>query len=94
MQQPYIIAGISFVAVLIAGAIPIMVRVEEESRLLRRMTGLAAGSLIVSALTLGIPEGVEMSGGYLGIAILMGFLMMILECFGFGHDIHEEHHAH
>ncbi len=30
-----------------------------------------------------------------GLAVLLGFLMMLLtESFGFGHDIHEEHHHH
>lgn len=30
-----------------------------------------------------------------GVALMLGFIfMMILEAFGFGHDIHEEHHDH
>lgn len=95
IRQPFLLASISFAAALAAGTIPMMANVREKSYLLRSMTGIAAGLLIVSAMMVVIPEGFEIAGDYAGVALLAGFIMMmLLECFGFGHDIHEEHHTH
>lgn len=38
---------------------------------------------------------VHMRAVFAGLAVLLGFVfMLILEGFGFGHDVHEEHHDH
>ena len=41
-------------------------------------------------------HGVEHASAIIaGLAVLLGFVfMMVLESFGFGHDVHEEHHDH
>jgi len=94
-MEPLVLAGAIFLAALAAGSIPLSRRVGEHTDLLRWMTGVAAGVLLASALLVAIPEGFELAQGDAGLAILAGFLMMlILEGMGIGHDIHEEHHDH
>ncbi len=72
------------------------------------ITAVSSGLLLASALLVVIPEGfhlaAEASGPaeaftdepvVLGAAVLAGFvLMLLLEGFGVGHDVHEEHHDH
>lgn len=96
---------VTFVGALALGAIPFMKRFGTVGPHLEDMTGLAAGFLIGAAMLVAIPEGMAvMAHGQtdvmhdyysVGMALLVGFLvMMVLEGFGFGHDIHEEHHDH
>lgn len=74
---------------------------------LEDLTGIASGLLLTSALLVVIPEGfhvaTEAAGdeafvyepAFLGAAILVGFMgMLLLEGFGVGHAVHEEHHDH
>jgi zinc transporter 9 len=103
LHQALILAAIALVTALIAGGIPILRGVKDESNQ-KMMTGIAAGVLLASALLVAIPEGfaTTTSSGAdvstslaMGGAILAGFiLMLVLEALGFGHDIHEEHHDH
>lgn len=75
---------------------------------LEDITGVASGLLLASALLVVIPEGfhvaTEGAAGdeafayeplVLGGTVLLGFvLMLVLEGFGIGHAVHEEHHDH
>lgn len=75
---------------------------------LHDITGVASGLLLASALLVVIPEGFHLAAQaagpgdtftddpvVLGAAVLTGFaLMLLLEGFGVGHDVHEEHHDH
>lgn len=95
MLNLVILSIILFAISFACGSVPMAKSFRNQSDLLRRMTGVAAGTLTVSALLVIIPEGFALTEDYAGIALLSGFLaIMTLECFGFGHDIHEEHHAH
>lgn len=96
-----LLAGVILAIGLGAGLLPLWTKVTEKEWLLKWMTGLAAGVLLASALLVALPEGFEIAMGnginelLIGGAILAGFLtMLLLECSGFGHDIHEEHHNH
>lgn len=131
------VAGITFMAAFLGGAMPLLGRVNHEHKLLGVFTSVSAGFLISAACLIVIPEGFERyvghsdsaaEGGELeagheghehgesdddhdhdhgthaggfgldpsisgGLAILLGFLLMLVtESLGFGHDIHEEHH--
>lgn len=104
-----IMALATFLAALLAGALPFWFRPSAEQQLLRWMTGLAAGFLIASALVVALPEGFDLvlshsadshdswlpsPAASAGLAVLLGFLtMMALEALGLGHDVHEEHHG-
>ena len=121
------VAGITFLASFIGGAVPMWFRLDRWHRLLETLTSVSAGFLVAAACLIVIPEGFERfshkaalsvaeettheheepnhasarTGGFLnsptlaGLAILAGFLMMLItESLGFGHDIHEEHHDH
>ena len=95
-----------FVLVLAVGYLPFARRFAYQSVILHRMTSLAGGFLIAAALLIALPEGFELylhgestfgdehsASIVSGCAVLLGFLfMLILEGFGFGHDLHEEHH--
>lgn len=75
---------------------------------LGKLTGVASGLLLASAILIVLPEGFHLSAGAvegkeafaneplaLGMAILGGFIfMLILEGLGVGHAVHEEHHGH
>lgn len=96
-----LLAGVTLAIGLGAGLLPLWKKVSEKEGVLKWMTGLSAGVLLSSALLVALPEGFEIAMGnginelLIGGAILAGFLtMLLLECFGFGHDIHEEHHDH
>ena len=96
-----LLAGVTLAIGLGAGLLPLWTKINEKDGLLKWMTGIAAGVLLASALLVALPEGFEiaMNNGVkellIGGAILAGFLtMLLLESFGFGHDIHEEHHDH
>ena len=91
----WVLAGATAAAAMIAGGIPLLRQVHENANLMRRLTGIAAGILLASALMIVIPEGFDIAGEYAGLALLAGFLvMLIFESFGFGHDIHDDHHEH
>jgi hypothetical protein len=108
LVQVILICLATFVGAVAMGAIPFTKAAQKFLNRLEDMTGLAAGFLIGAAMLVAIPEGIEMLGhaaeasasaeiNYfsVGFALLLGFIfMMILEAFGFGHDIHEEHHDH
>ncbi len=75
---------------------------------LESMTGIASGLLLASALLVVIPEGFHTAAetaedgeafayepAVLGLTVLAGFVaMLLLEGFGVGHAVHEEHHDH
>ena len=74
---------------------------------LEDLTGIASGLLLTSALLLVVPEGFDVAAGtavdetfvyepvVLGFTVLAGFVvMLLLEGFGIGHAVHEEHHDH
>lgn len=77
-------------------------------RRLQDLTGIASGLLLASALLVVIPEGFHTAAqtapgdstfaydpAILGLAVLAGFVvMLLLEGFGVGHAVHEEHHDH
>jgi zinc transporter 9 len=105
---PIELAGLTLVLALIGGLFPIFSKLKENPENLRRITGIASGILLASALLVVVPEGFELATGdhdehddeglenlMIGAAILAGFMMMlILEGSGIGHAIHEEHHDH
>tara|TARA_B110000483_G_scaffold147265_1_gene175714 strand:+ start:92344 stop:93174 length:831 start_codon:yes stop_codon:yes gene_type:complete len=108
LVQLVLVCLATFLGALAMGSIPFIRSANGVMGRLEDMTGLAAGFLIAAAMLVAIPEGIEilshsaeLEGHHkievfsVGIALMIGFLfMMILEAFGFGHDIHEEHHDH
>lgn len=96
-----------FLFVLGAGLVPFANPIATKPKVLFRMTCVAAGFLISAAMLIAIPEGFVLlshhgdhsdehgSALFGGTALLLGFVFMLaLEGFGFGHDVHEEHHDH
>ncbi len=93
-----------FIAAMAVGLIPFIGSSQPHHPHLKTMTALAGGFLIGAALLIAIPEGMALFIQPLhptvhffdvGLALLLGFLfMLLLETFGFSHDIHEEHHDH
>ena len=88
-----------------AGLLPQALATRITSRGLSDLTGLASGLLLASAFLVVVPEGFHLaatgSGRFdldpvvLGLAALAGFvLLLLLEGFGIGHAVHEEHHDH
>lgn len=106
--QLLLVCSATFFGALAMGSIPFLRVASRITNRLEDMTSLAAGFLIAAAMLVAIPEGIEMlnhaaeeAGNHemdfhaLGLTLLIGFMfMMMLEAFGFGHDIHEEHHDH
>lgn len=69
---------------LIAAAM--LVAIPEGIEMLSHAAELSSGSELINA---------EINFFAVGSALMFGFVfMMVLEAFGFGHDIHEEHHDH
>ena len=109
-SAPIELAALTLILALLGGLPPILSKIKENQETLRRITGIASGILLASALLVVIPEGFELAteeheesgeeeegvGNLLiGGAVLAGFLMMlILEGSGIGHAVHEEHHDH
>lgn len=103
-----VVALVILVVSLVAGLAPRAFVHRLTSRQLEDLTGVASGLLLASALLVVVPEGfhtaAESPDGdeafayapvILGVAILAGFvLMLVLEGFGIGHAVHEEHHDH
>lgn len=109
MLQLVLVCLITFAGAVAMGSIPFIRSARGFMSRLEDMTGLAAGFLIGAAMLVAIPEGIEILSHAteneiahseidffaVGMALMLGFVfMMILEAFGFGHDIHEEHHDH
>tara|TARA_B000000460_G_scaffold118908_1_gene83656 strand:- start:27 stop:869 length:843 start_codon:yes stop_codon:yes gene_type:complete len=109
-SAPIELAALTLILALLGGLPPILSKIKENQEALRRITGIASGILLASALLVVIPEGFELATGeheesgeeeegvgnlLIGGAVLAGFLMMlILEGSGIGHAVHEEHHDH
>ncbi len=109
-SAPIELAALTLILALLGGLPPILSKIKENQETLRRITGIASGILLASALLVVIPEGFELATGeheesgeeeegvgnlLIGGAVLAGFLMMlILEGSGIGHAVHEEHHDH
>tara|TARA_B100000929_G_C15413643_1_gene388878 strand:- start:112 stop:945 length:834 start_codon:yes stop_codon:yes gene_type:complete len=106
---PVLYAIATLAIALVAGLAPIFYQTKDNPEKLRRITAIASGILLASALLVVAPEGFELAseeheeGGheeelghlFMGGAILAGFLLMlILEGSGIGHAVHEEHHDH
>ena len=72
IQNPLFLASIFCATSFAAGVIPVLKPVRMQSNLLGRMTGIAAGILITSALLIIIPEGFKYAGGYAGIPLMVG----------------------
>lgn len=93
---------------LVAGLTPRLVAGRLTNRSLEDLTGIAAGLLLASGLLVVIPEGFDVAAAaasdgedfvynpiLLGVSVLIGFgAMLLLEGFGVGHAVHEEHHDH
>lgn len=106
MEPAYLLAGLTFILALAGGLTPVFSPWKENEVMLQRLTGIAAGVLLASAMLVVIPEGFELAmhdeeaeqpieALFMGGAILAGFLvMLILEGSGIGHAVHEEHHDH
>ncbi len=105
-METVLVAAAVFVLSLLGGFGPRVFASRLSEQRLHDITGVSAGLLLASALLVVIPEGFDLAtAGHehgfsdepvvLGAAILAGFaLMLVLEGFGVGHDIHEEHHSH
>jgi len=107
---PIELAALTLILALVGGLFPIFSKIKENPETLRRITGIASGILLASALLVVVPEGFELAteeheeAGHeeegvgnllIGGAVLAGFLvMLILEGSGIGHAVHEEHHDH
>ena len=107
---PIELAALTLILALVGGLFPIFSKIKENPDTLRRITGIASGILLASALLVVVPEGFELAteeheeAGHeeegvgnllIGGAVLAGFLvMLILEGSGIGHAVHEEHHDH
>lgn len=144
----FVIAGITFLAAFVGGALPLFSKLDFGHRMLEALTSISAGFLISAACLIVIPEGFERYWNHTqstesnphnhenhretnhenhemnreidhenrhenhenhrhenhreagfgstviaGLAILLGFILMLLtESLGSCHDIHEEHH--
>jgi len=102
------IAVVLLAASLGAGLAPRAFAQRLTNRQLEDLTGVASGLLLASALLVVVPEGFHTAAEaahegeafayepvVLGVAIIAGFaLMLLLEGFGIGHAVHEEHHDH
>jgi zinc transporter 9 len=103
------IAAVILIASLAAGFAPGAFAHRFTSRELEDFTGIASGLLLASALLVVVPEGFHTAAQaaengedafayeptVLGATVLLGFIaMMLLEGFGVGHAVHEEHHDH
>ena len=109
-SAPIELAALTLILALLGGLPPILSKIKDNQETLRRITGIASGILLASALLVVIPEGFELATGeheesgeeeegvgnlLIGGAVLAGFLMMlILAGSGIGHAVHEEHHDH
>lgn len=103
-----LLAAVILALSMAAGTAPLFMQGRLRSSTMQRITGVSSGLLLASALLIIVPEGfhliekVEEGNGwfaertqYLIAMVLVGFLvMLVLEGFGVGHSIHEEHHDH
>jgi zinc transporter 9 len=92
-SAPIELAALTLILAIIGGLAPILSRIKEDRDILRRITGVASGILLASAILVVIPEGFELAmedhdegaheeeGGLEGLviggAILAGFMMML-----------------
>ena len=60
---PIELAGLTLILALIGGLFPIFSKVKENPETLRRITGIASGILLASALLVVVPEGFELATG-------------------------------
>ena len=102
-----ILIGLSTLIILVsvtASGIGLATADQLTEKSLHRLTGIASGLLLSSALLVVLPEGFHMVSRHdglayspliLGTAVASGFVfMLILEGMGLSHAIHEEHHDH
>jgi zinc transporter 9 len=102
-----LLAVVILILSLLGGLAPRVFADRLSSSQLEMVTGLASGLLLASAILVVIPEGFHTAAAsagddtfvfepaVLGLAILAGFVaMLLLEGFGVGHAVHEEHHDH
>lgn len=102
-MQTVVLAILIFALALAGGLAPLAMASSFDEQRMRIMTSVGGGFLLGSALLIVVPEGfhlaeesgVEVSAVALGTSLLTGFLvMLLLEGFGLGHSVHEEHHDH
>ena len=60
---PIELAAITLVLALIGGLFPIFSKIKEDQETLKRITGIASGILLASALLVVVPEGFELATG-------------------------------
>ena len=60
---PIELAALTLILALIGGLFPIFSKVKENPETLRRITGIASGILLASALLVVVPEGFELAAG-------------------------------
>lgn len=107
MGTIFLIAVVVLVLSLAGGYAPRALAGRLSNQSLEDLTGVASGLLLTSALLLVVPEGFHVAGEiavddvfvyepvWLGFTVLAGFMiMLLLEGFGIGHAVHEEHHDH
>ncbi len=102
-MSPFVLALVMLSLSLLGGAVPLLVGRQTDGSAMRRLTSVSGGVLLGSALLIIVPEGFHIAEAssdrpsevLLGGAFLLGFLVMVvLEGWGLGHSIHEEHHDH
>ncbi|MEC9001114.1 MAG: ZIP family metal transporter [Candidatus Thermoplasmatota archaeon] len=62
-SAPIELAALTLVLALIGGLFPIFSKIKENQETLRRITGIASGILLASALLVVVPEGFELATG-------------------------------
>jgi zinc transporter 9 len=60
-SAPIELAALTLMLALIGGLVPILSRIKEDRDILRRITGVASGILLASAILVVIPEGFELA---------------------------------
>jgi len=62
-SAPIELAALTLILALLGGLPPILSKIKENQQTLRRITGIASGILLASALLVVIPEGFELATG-------------------------------
>jgi zinc transporter ZupT len=97
MQALYLYSSMVFVLALAGSVIPFLARRGKKDRRFRFFVSFGAGVLIGAAILHMVPHAAEMSGGSVGLWMMLGFLFLyLLETFTFSHSCEEhgcDHHT-